>query len=1358
MARYFRLIFLLLSASPLVAPAEGTSENIKFKHLSVDDGLSQSTVFAITQDANSNLWLGTMDGLNRYDGYGFTAFRHTVGDSTSIANSNISSLLTDSEGTVWIGTTTGLSKYSYAEGRFHNYYLPGRNVHIYDIVETEDPLQLLMATDLGVVLFDKRTERLDLKSYLEGITAQCLCSFRDGILIGTSKGIYNYSIRYGTIVKVMPELGHLDVVSIVAETDGLWIGTHGNGLYKTDGEFQITGHYSTRNPNAKGFASDYVRVVKSDGAGKLWIGTFEGLVIYDQATGRFTPYLFEHNDETSINHNSIRSIYKDNQGGMWLGTYYGGVSYYHPLAFRFDLIRHRPAHNSLADNTVSCITEEVPTGNLWIGTNDMGLNYYEVKSGRFTLYQAADGGRGTLGSNNVKCVVQDEQGAVWVGTHAGGLSRLDPKSGRIETYHVTADIPIRNSCYSLYRSAPSSFWVGTLDGLLSFDLRTRQFSPHRLSGRDPWLDHTVVNTIREDSRSNVWLGTGNGLFRWESATDRLTGFGDMLADDGSRAQQAHVLCLREDSHRMIWIGTRQGLFRYDYNKGEFRHYTTADGLPNDMVYGILEDDLGRLWLSTNKGLSCLDPASGTFRNYTKADGISSNQFNQFSYCQAKNGVFYFGSINGITSFRPHNLTDNPFSPPPAITGVTIFNREILPDGKRARLVRDARGALIGATLRADRNLFTVHFVVVNMLAGNRNEFSYMLEGFDNGWYTTRNREATYSNLSPGSYQFRVKSCNNDGNWSPEETVFTIRILPMWYQTMLARVLYVLLAAGIAVMLIRFYAGKAKMRVQLYFERVQARKKEEMSQEKIRFYVNMSHELRTPLTLILSPLEEIRSHGLQDKYVEKRIDYIYRNSSKLLHIVNQLLDYRKAELGMFKLGVAMTDVEVLVANIFALFEDSAQNRDMDYILSSNLHNEPYPVDSAYIEMIVTNLLSNAFKFTRDGGTIKVSLDREADRLVLRVRDSGIGIAKDKQKSIFERFYQVNESHPGTGIGLSIVKRLAELHHAEVSLESEPGQFTEFTVSFPAGASAYTPEEMASEPPKAQAARDMSLFIQDDSFSDRDRAAGQAGPEQETLLIVEDNPQIKEYLAENFRGRFRVITASDGEEALALLRSEEPDLIISDIMMEGMDGMKLTRHIKQNIRTSHIPVILLTAKDTPEDQMAGIEAGADDYLAKPFSVSILNAKVNNFIKARHRFRHYYSNSTEIDPDKITSNSVDGDFLKKAIRIVEENIGNEEFSSNDFARELCMSRSNLHLKIKSITGESSTKFIRKIRFNYACQLLREGKHSISEISTMVGFNSPSYFATSFKKHMGCLPTEYVKNRQASRQAPGEGGGPEE
>lgn len=1339
-----RQLFAIAAAviAAALMPAESaalTGNGYSFSKLSVENGLSQSTVFAVAQDTHGNVWFGTGDGLNRYDGRSILTFHHRPDDSTSLASSTVGAIFIDREGTMWVGTESGLSRFDYATGAFANFRLPGIDMRIFDIAETDDCGRLVLATDIGVALFDKAAERLEIKTYMNGTNVQTLCTAGGEVVIGTSNGMYRYSPAYGTVTRIMPELEHCDIACVAPASDGgLWVGTFGNGLYRIDSGLNVTGHL--RAADGSGLNSDYVRVVKEDAANRtLWVGTFDGLAIYDLLTGTFAGENDIHG-ATEIAHNSVRSIFTDNQNGVWIGTYYGGVNYYHPLAGRFTVIRHDASRNSLSSNTASCIVESPDGDGFWIGTNDGGVNRYDRRTGRFTCYDERHG----LASNNIKCIMPDGD-CLWIGTHAGGLHRFDLHTHRARSYAVTSGIPINNSCYSMLDNGDGTITVGSLSGLYNFDKRTGRLTPHPASIAERRLSVEQILAMHRDSQRRIWFGTNTGIYLYTPRTAEVR-YLSIRKDD----VQATVNCITEDSDRNIWVGTKGGgIARYDEQTGAFRSFTTVDGLPNDVVYGIVEDDLRRLWISTNRGISCFDHRQNTIRNYTRADGLSSDQFNPYSYCKSSAGTLFFGSIDGITAFNPHNIADNPFTPRTEIRGFSIFDKAVLRDDGRIRIIRDERNEIGEVRIPSSCNQFSIEFVAVNPLAAGRNHYTYRLDGFDQEWYTTEQGEATYSNLEPGHYTFLVRAQNNDGRWCDQTTQLKIRILPMWWQTTLAKLIYALVVTALIGIIIYFVMSRMRMKMELDIERLENRKTAELSQEKIRLYINLAHELLTPLTLILSPLEDIREHGTADKYVASRLKYVRRSSMKLLHIVNQLLSFRKAELGMFRTRIAMQELDPIVSDVMAMFEETAQNRDMDYILSSEIQGERLPVDRMFTEMIVTNLLSNAFKFTPDGGMIRISLTRSGGRVRIAVRDSGPGIPRNERERIFDRFYQTDESISGNGIGLAIVKRLTELLKGEVTVQSDGATYSEFVVSLPDDISAYSSEELAPKN-EVQSSKigDVSLFLEE---PETETAADTDGEEtaHESILVVSDDPEIARYVAGYFRQRYVILPATDGPSAVEMLRTSEPDIVITYLKDSKFDGIKLCNTVKQNIRTCHIPVVILGTDDTPDFKLRSLEAGADDYLAHPFSLSLLGAKIVNLLKSKYRLQHYYSNSMEVEPDKITSNSMDGEFLKKAIRIVEENIDNEEFSSNDFSRALCMSRSNLHLKMVSITGESATKFIRKIRFNYACRLLLERKYSIAEISGMVGFNSPSYFATSFKKHVGCLPTEYVnRNKKSDEQ----------
>lgn len=1359
-----KFFFCFLSVSICYAMA-GESGRIHFRRLSVNDGMSQNTVLALTQDHNGKIWVGTIDGLNWYDGYRFAPLYKDLNDSTSLSNNHVYSLCTDAEGTVWVGTLTGLSRYNIVGNNFTNYSLPeGLPVQIFAIEDLSDKGQLLLGTSNGLVVFDKKTGYMNLHPHLQGTTIYSICQINEGILLGSSSGIYHYRPQDNSVVRILPELKNEAISSVVYDPRKrtCWLGSFINGVYSMDEKFQIKEHY-LYNDRQRQSPFESVRTLAQDDKGRIWIGTINALFILEPETGTIDKYTFSHEDENSLGHNSVRSILKDNQGGIWVGTFYGGLNYYHPMAPAFDTMTYSAYKNSISDNTVSCIVEDSRTGNLWIGTNDGGLNEYDRKKNHFTVYRANRNNPRALQSDNIKCALPDGNG-VYIGSHGGGLSYLSGTGGQIENYTFPNAVSFNNSCYSLLDGKDGTLWVGSIIGLHRFDKKTKKLSLHPLAQKYPRLNSVLISVLYRDSKDRIWIGTEESLFVY--ANGKLEEWKDYTSKTPSLIQ---AFCIQEDSNQHIWIGSSVGLYKSpDGSTNHQARYSTKDGLPNNFIYGVLEDGRGRLWITTNRGLSCFDPSEQTFLNYTVLDGLSHGQFNTYGACKTQDGIFFLGSLKGITYFNPYEFVDNPFSPNAVVTGATILNQPVvdIKDGV-SKYFQASNGRLLGMSFPSNRKLFSIRFSVINYLSGRRNLFAYKLEGFDEDWVSSAQaisqRGATYSNLPPGKYIFKVKACNNNGRWSLTPTEFFVHITPMWYQTWWAKSIFVLLILGGIAFILYFFIARAKMKMQMQIDHLERNKIEEISQEKVRFYINMSHELRTPLSLILAPLEELTEEKNKfDVPVQQKLSYVYRNGRKLLHLVNQLLDFRKAESGALPIHVAMNDVDELAGNVFAMFRENAQKRNITYQFHSDLNGSPLPIDKTYVEMMLTNLLSNAFKFTPNGGEITFSLWKKEHSFGFSIKDSGIGIPPEKLSRIFERFYQANEDRKGSGIGLSLVKCLVEKHHGSISVDSKPGQGSDFVIELPSDIQEFSPAEIVSRQEDNNSEWQTSSFAtetmaEDGEFPVIDPSAGQDGQEEEqspnditeTILLVDDNKEMVDYLKNNFKSKYITLTAGNGEEALAILKEQKVDIVLSDVMMPGIDGIKLCELIKKNMQTCHIPVILLSAKGSIEAQTAGIRIGADDYIPKPFSMNLLKGKINNILKAKQRLRHYYSDTIDIDTAKMTSNTLDEEFMSKAIQIVEENIDDENFTADDLAEKLFMSRSSLYLKMNSVSGEPPANFIRRIRFNKACKLLLEGRYSISEISSKVGFSSASYFSTSFKKYMGCLPSDYVENQGKKRES---------
>ena len=1342
------VIYLFFLCLGMHSAFSETPEQITFSYISINEGLSQSTVFSIDQDKRGNMWFATYDGVNKYDGYAFTVYQHNEDDPNSIANDISRIVKTDSQGRVWIGTRDGLSRYDEEKDIFQNFFYEKNGKHLQvNGIEEISPEQLLISTPEGLIMFDiKESKFIDdsFSTAMHKTIASTLYRQDDQIYIGTSTdGLYTYSITQKTFEKVIPILGTKQIQAILQQSPTrIWVATEGAGLFLINPKTKEIKNYLHSPSNPKSISSNYIRSLAMDSQNRLWIGTFNDLNIYHEGTDSFASYSSNPVENGSLSQRSVRSIFMDSQGGMWLGTYFGGLNYYHPIRNRFKNIRNIPYKNSLSDNVVSCIVEDKDK-NLWIGTNDGGLNLYNPITQRFTSYtlQEDESARG-IGSNNIKAVYVDEKKSlVYIGTHAGGLSILHRNSGQVENFNQRNSQLVNENVYAILPDGEGNLWLGTLSALVRFNPEQRSFTTIEKEKDGTPVVSKQITTLFRDSHKRLWIGGEEGL--------------SVFKQEGLDIQKASILpvsnvtklftnCIYEASNGVIWVGTREGFYCFNEKDKQIKRYNTTNGLPNNVVYGILEDSFGRLWLSTNRGISCFNPETEKFRNFTESDGLQSNQFNTASYCRTSVGQMYFGGINGITTFRPELLLDNPYTPPVVITKLQLFNKVVRPDDETGILTKNISETK-SITLKSWQTAFSIEFVVSNYISGQHNTFAYKLEGYDKEWYyLTDSRTVSYSNLPQGTYQFLVKAANSDGKWNPIPTALEIIVLPIWYKTWWALLIFFATFAGFITFVFRFFWMRKSMEAQLEIERRDKEHQEEINQMKMRFFINISHELRTPLTLILTPLQEI-INKISDRWTRNQLEYIQRNANRLLHLVNQLMDYRRAELGVFELKAKKGNAHQLIQDNFLFYDKLARHKKITYTLHSELEDKEVLFDANYLELIVNNLLSNAFKYTESGQSITVTLKEENGWLLLQVSDTGIGIPINKQGKIFERFYQIESEHVGSGIGLSLVQRLIELHHGRIELDSEENKGSTFSVYLPQDLSVYKPSELASndelnEEEQVYSTNSKAMYfidtekVENESVESGDKKRG-------TILIVEDNNEIRRYLSNGLADLFNTLEAGNGEEALEKLKDNEVDVIVTDVMMPVMDGIKLCKNVKQNIRTCHIPVIILSAKTDIKDQMEGLQMGADDYIPKPFSLAILTTKIQNMMRTRRRMLDKYAKSLEVEPEKITFNAMDEALLKRAMAIVEKNMDNIEFSTDEFAREMNMSRSNLHLKLKAITGESTIDFIRKIRFNEAAKLLKDGRYTVAEVSTMVGFNTPSYFATSFKKYFGCLPTEYIK-----------------
>lgn len=1328
----------------------------QFRTISIAQGLSQSTVYAIVQDKLGFVWMATQDGLNRYDGSSIQVFRPKKGDESTLKSSYIRSLFLDRSGVLWVGGNKGVSSFDYATETFKNYTIdvkPGE-WFVTAIVQDQDN-NIWLSTTGGTLYTLDRSKQSFKKVEFHGVSLGVeniwhLAIWKDFLLLATDQGLFKVNAKQGRAERFLPQLQTKINYVFIADKN-IWIGTEGKGLYVYQIANQQIKHYQhALGATGNNLADNDVRAIDQDIDGNIWVGTFKGLSVIDKRSGLISNYYHQSTVPYTLSQNSVRFVYRDRQHGMWMGTYYGGVSYHHRDDVLFSFLNRNMGGLSLNDQVVN-VAKEDPDGNIWIGTNDKGLNFWNRKKGTIQYYFQNEQDVSTLGSNNIKALAFDQNGNVFIGTHNAGLNYLNVKTGKTTVFrhsdNESASIA-GDMVYALLRDTKDRIWVGTRSGLDRFDEEKKTFIHYYLDGRGMRLSSDEITTLMEDRKGRIWIGTTNGV-NILYPKERL-----FEAYPGERLSNDVVTAVLEDKKGRIWVATRDGLNQYNEEKKEFSTYKDKDNQLEGILYGGVCDDEGYIWLSRSNKLLKLDADKSTVQVFDASDGVQNLQFNLSAAQKTRDGLLLFGGINGLTYFNPKKVKPKTQQLNLHFTGLDILNKRVVV-GDYHEILKQHIDLQPRITLNHDHKQFTVHFNTFSFISPNKIRYRYQLEGFDQDWQEAIGvPKATYTNLKAGNYTFKVQAFGAYGE-STHERVLTIDVLPPWWKSIWFYSLLTVTALFLCYLAYSIISERIRTRDQLKIERlerefatsklnlerIEREKVDVINKMKTDFFTNISHEFRTPLTLILAPLEELLREKVSERTLKKYHELILINTKRLLNLVDQLLEFRKTEAGTRKMRFTKGDLVHSIYQVYNSFLVMAERNAIKYTFKSTNNKLVVPYDQDAIEKICFNLLSNAFKYTSNGGSIEMRLRVVEKHLVIEVTDTGIGIEIKDQAQIFQRFYQVDqaEMNLGSGIGLAFTKRLVELHGGDIKVYSVKGSGTTFTVQLPFQDRADV-ELSANDQFKMIVENDSQLGpevlenVEESIFQDAERSS---------ILIVDDNQEIVEFLNVHLGKRYDTILAYNGREALDLLQNRSVDLIVSDVMMPEVDGMQVCKRIKQNINTCHIPVILLTAKNETEQQIRGLEAGADDYVTKPFSMSVLQAKIQSILKARKRLREFYSSSKEIVPENIAFNSLDEEFLRKAIETIEQHLSDSDFSVDKFSKAVGMSRSNLYLKLKAITGESATDFIKRIRFKKAVELLTQKQYTVAQIAYMCGFNSPSYFSTAFKQFYGSMPTEYVASR---------------
>lgn len=1308
------LLRCLLLGCFLTGATRAVSQQKLFRHFSVADGLPNYSAISIIQDHTGFMWIGTTDGLCRYDGLRFKVYRYDVNDSSSLSSGHINTLWTGADGTLWVGTSGGLDKYDPERDRFQRIHLRGKPVtSIFRIFEDSRGMTWV-GTENGLFTIPKGGEAAPFAGPITGNMVRGIFEDRLGRMwIGTDQGL-NCLERSGGGYRVTyfkPFPGRRDnVVTSIMEDDRqtLWVGMQNLGLCAFNPETRTFTHYTT----STGLVNDHIRCITPDRTGNLWVGTQEGISILDPIRRTFRNVARIPGDETSLSQNSIFTIFKDRLGSMWVGTFFGGVNISYAYNTTFGVIKDDNRQNSISNNVVSSIVDD-GKGNLWIGTEGGGLNYFNRATRTFSYYKHEPQKALSLRSNLIKMIYKDTDGNIWVGTHGGGLNVLPPGGRSFGEGLVNLPAPtpkIVTEVTSATDDGAGNLWVATNTALFIFKREGTRLTGERKV--DIVSRVYPQKYLFRDSGNTIWVFGSRGV--------------SAIREGRAREVDSTLLinCFAENRMGELWGGTTgDGVVRYDGVK--FIKYTNAF-FKEAVVVGILCGEDQDLWLSTNKGLVHFFPETGVYRVYTRDDGIAGDEFNYNSYFRSADGYFYFGGYNGLTYFRPADILNNLHKAPLVFTRLRQHSGEEGSGFTEENITRRP-----GIRMRYDQNTFTVDFALLNYIKSQKNLYHYQLEDYDKTWKETSDGSATYTNLPPGTYRLLVRGANNDGVWSDVKTL-EITITPPFWLTWWAYCFYILLAGGMVFVIARFF-----------FLRALLKKEDELHQAKLNFFTNASHEIRTHLTLIMVPVERLLKESTSGDFVHQQLSLVKANTNRLLNLVRELMDFRKAETNHLQLFSRRQDLVPFLREIGQSFRETALASHIDMSFTHNEEVIPVNFDEKQLEKVFFNLLANAIKFTPENGRIALSAEARKDDVVIKVTDNGRGIAPQYLPRLFTNFFQVADhgmQNTGYGIGLALSKNIVELHKGRISVESIPATEedegrTVFTVILPKNASI-----PATSPPPPEVSSPLSEPV-----------AVVAPPETgtrfkgSTVLVVEDNAELCRMIVDEFSAIYRVITAANGREAWEAATAEIPELIISDVMMPEMDGYALCEKIRTDDRTSHIPLILLTAKSTRNAQIEGLQHGADLYLTKPFSTRVLSLSVRNLLAARDRIRQKTTKElarlhVSPTPAETPAASPDDAFLEKVTRIIDQHLDDVDFGVEKLAREVGMSVPVLYKKLRALTNMSVNEVVKVYRFRKAAGLLAQKQLSISEVASAVGYDDRKYFSKEFKKYFGVAPSDFA------------------
>jgi ligand-binding sensor domain-containing protein/signal transduction histidine kinase/DNA-binding response OmpR family regulator len=1323
---------------------------VLFSHLSTNNGLSESFVTCILKDKYGFLWFGTGDGLNKYDGYKFKVFRNKPDDSKTIPYNTIMCLFEDKAGELWIGTSGGVAKYNRNDDSFTSY--GGGTIN--SIFESSDGT-LWAGTFQGLKVLDRKSQKTISARYMDNQfsyidnfeTSHIYEDSRGNLWIGTANGLFLYNSKQRKIQNIEyyqnqnPD-GKRWVISIIEDRFGVfWVGAE-NGLhafsYKNDS--LLTRRNDIKIPEILSGRIASIMCLNKDGT--LWVGKESGLILFDPSDGTATNFQKKAHDEQSLSHNSIRSLYLDDQEILWVGTFGGGVNKYDKNQFLFGKYQIYSSENpNLISNVVTSF-EEDPSGNIWVGTDGGGLFLWETANNRFIPFYPESQTHYFPSYTIMTLKLSRNKKCLWVGTYDHGLIELNIKTGSVRLFNTENKKLNDNFVTSILEDRNGKLWIGTNnEGVTVIDPSNGEIENFQTEQKVNGLNNNTIRAFSEDAEGRIWIGTFGGLNIYNPSTKSFS----YLTDGNSNVSNI-IYSIFKDSKDNIWVGSRGGgLYLFDGRTKKFTAFSEAKGLASNIVNSIVEDARSNLWISTSRGISRFNPDNRTFKNYTREDGLQSNEFVRGAGYITKTGRVFLGSIDGFNAFYPEGGRINSNIPNVVITDFQLSNKSLPAEMYNPQLKPNSNTSS-EITLAYDQSVFSIEFAALSFTVPEKNQYAYMLEGFDKDWnYVGYEHKATYTNLDPGEYIFRVIASNNDEVWNKEGASLKIIINPPFWKTGFAYMLYLLIITGILYYIYRQIKARERLKNEIIFQKLTVEKNEELNRMKLNFFTNISHELRTPLSLIMDPIRKIVNEEVTVAKAKNLSNLAFKNATRLSNLVNQLLDFRRFD-GQYKLETQHINLIEVIKEICLSFEEKARERDLQFDLGFNTAFKDAWMDVDKLEKILTNLISNSFKFTPNGGKIQVLVSgiigKNGKRsLEIQVRDTGPGVPQGDKQKIFDLFFQVEGTTrydmESSGIGLSLARELVQLHGGEISEVGKQGEGAVFVLKLPL--QKYVPTKELEFSGTEMGKEESVTNIPEESDSER---TADHLPEAPIILVVEDNLELREYISKEVLSEYHVEQAVNGVEGFEKAVALVPDLIISDIMMPDGNGLELCGKLKSDEKTSHIPVILLTAKQTDENKIEGYRKGADAYVSKPFNSALLNTQVENLLESRKRLRALFSKVETRHSAEASITDIDKGFLKKAEQIVLENLSNDQFDVDSFAAKLKMNRRQFYRKFKAISDQTPHEYIIIIRLRIALDLLLAGELNISEAGYHVGFSDPAHFTRAFTKVYGKSPRKYISD----------------